>query len=92
MVKFKKKCIKCNEHYVLVSARQRFPVCYECQKVNLDKKIKEPSIKKLFDIPEEFYKENLFLRDIKLNYLKFGNLTDKQIEAFKKTVAGMKKN
>jgi len=47
-------------------------------------------MKKLFDIPEKFYQENLFLRNIKSNYLRFGKLSDKQIEAFKKTVEKMK--
>ena len=46
-------------------------------------------MKKLFDIPESFYKENSFLRDIKINYLRFGNLSEKQIEAFKKVVNDM---
>ena len=46
-----------------------------------------PSYKKLFNIPEEYYKENAFLRSIKINYLKYHNLTDKQIETFKKVAA-----
>ena len=37
-------------------------------------------------------RENLFLRSIKLNYLKYGALTDKQIDAFKKTVERMKES
>ena len=52
--------------------------------------IKDPKMKKMFDIPEEFYKENSFLRDIKIKYLQWGELTEKQIEAFKKTVEKMK--
>jgi len=48
--------------------------------------IKDPKMKKLLDIPEEYYKENSFLRNIKINYLKYGRLTEKQVEAFKKTV------
>jgi hypothetical protein len=66
-------------------------VCYECQKKELQGEIKDPAMKEMFDIPEEFYMRNAFLRDIKINYLKFGNLTEKQIEAFKKTVENMKK-
>lgn len=54
--------------------------------------IEDPKMKKFFDIPKEFYKENAFLRSIKINYLKYGNLTEKQIEAFKKTVKKMKEN
>ena len=61
-------------------------LCYDCQKNDLSKEIKDPEMKKLFDIPEEYYKENGFLRNIKIGYLKYKKLTDKQIEAFEKTV------
>ncbi len=85
-IKFKKKCNKCRKNYVLASAKQRYVVCYECQKSELEGEIEDPRIKKLLDIPEDHYKKNSFLRDIKIKYLRFGNLTVKQIEAFKKTV------
>lgn len=75
---------------VLVSSRSQFPQCYDCQKSELSGEIKDPKMKKMFDIPEEFYKQSSFLRSIKSNYLKFGSLTDKQIEFFKKVVAEMK--
>lgn len=55
-----------------------------------DQSIDDPAMKKLFDIPREFYLENTFLRNIKQSYLRFGSLTEKQIEAFKKTVEEMK--
>ena len=88
---FKQKCWRCRKNYVLVSGRQNFVACYECDKKDLKKKIKDPKMKKMFDIPEEFYKENSFLRSIKLNYLKFENLSPKQIEVFKKVVKDLKK-
>ena len=90
MARYKQKCYRCRKNYVLVSSGQRFAVCYDCQKADLAKDIKDPKMKKFFDIPEEFYKENSFLRDIKSNYLRFGKLTERQIEAFKKTVKNMK--
>lgn len=89
-VKYKQKCFRCRKNYVTVRRGQRFVMCYDCQKEDLNKKIKDPKMKKLFDIPEEFYKENSFLRSIKSNYLRFENLSEKQIEAFKKTVKKMK--
>ena len=52
--------------------------------------IKDPKMKKMFDIPDELYKESSFLRNIKINYLRYGNLTDKQVAAFKKVVGKMK--
>jgi len=89
-IKFQQKCNKCKKNYVTISHRQRYAICYECQKPELEGEIKDPKMKKLFDIPEEFYKKNIFLRNIKANYLRFGSLTEKQIEAFKKTVKALK--
>ncbi len=83
-VTFKKKCWRCRKNYVKVTRRQRYATCYECQKKEMQGEIKNPKMKKMFDIPEEFYKNNSFLRDIKIKYLKFGNLTENQINAFKK--------
>ena len=89
-IKFKQKCFRCKTNYVLVGRGDRFPMCYDCQKGELDKPIKDPVMKKMFNIPEEFYKTNPFLRSIKSNYLRFENLSEKQIAAFKKTVKTMK--
>lgn len=89
-IRFKQKCFRCKKNYVIVGRGQKFVLCYDCQKNELKGEIKDKKMKKLFDIPEEFYEKNSFLRDIKINYLKFGKLTEKQIEAFKKTVEKMK--
>ena len=89
-VRFKQKCFRCKKNYVLATSRSRFVTCYDCEKKELEKEIKDPKMKKMFDIPEEFYKENDFLRSIKINYLRFENLSEKQIEAFKKTIKRMK--
>lgn len=83
---FKQKCSICKNNYVLMTRRSGFPVCYDCQKEQLSKEITDPDMKKLFGIPEDFYKESPFLRDIKLNYLKWGKLSEAQVEAFKKVV------
>ena len=90
MVSYKERCRRCKKNMVVVSSRSQFPQCYDCQKGELNKEIKDPKMKKMFDIPEEFYKQSSFLRSIKSNYLKFGSLTDKQIEIFKKVVEEMK--
>ena len=90
MVRYKQKCFRCKKNFVLITHRQKYVQCYDCQKKELAQEIKNPKMKKLFDIPEEFYKENIFLRDIKVNYLRYNNLSDRQIEAFKKTVERMK--
>lgn len=75
---------------VVVTPSVRFALCYDCQKDELHQEIKDNKMKKFFDIPEEFYKESLFLRSIKINYIKFGKLSEKQIEWFKKVVNEMK--
>ena len=85
-VKYKQKCVRCKKNYVLASSRNKYILCYDCQKDELHGEVKDPNMKKFFDIPEEFYKDNSFLRDIKIKYIKFENLTDRQIEAFSKTV------
>lgn len=87
--KYKQKCCRCKKNYVLVTYRNKFPLCYDCQKSQLVGEIKNLPMKKMFNIPEEFYKENAFLRDIKINYLRFGKLSEKQIEFFKKAVKKM---
>jgi len=91
MIQYQHRCVKCKKNMVLITGRNQFPICYECQKPELQGKISSPTMKKMFDIPEEFYKKNGFLRSIKSNYLKYGKLTEKQIDAFKKTVKEMKK-
>jgi len=91
VIRYKQRCMRCKKNYVTVTSRQRYVICYECQIKDIDTEIKDPKMKKLFDIPEEYYRKNNFLADIKLNYLRFGKLSEKQIEAFKKTVEKLKK-
>ncbi len=90
-VKFKQLCNKCKKNYIIITFKQNYALCYDCQKDDLKKEIKDPKMKKLFNIPEQFYKDNSFLRNIKLYYLKFGSLSEKQMEAFKKSAERMKK-
>ncbi len=75
---------------VLITSRNQFPICYDCQKTELHSTIRNPKMKKFFDIPEELYKNSAFLRSIKINYLRFGDLSEKQVDCFKKTVKDMK--
>ena len=90
VINYKQRCYKCKKNFVTITWKQKFPVCYDCQKEQLNKEIKNKEMREFFNIPEEFYKNNLFLRSIKLSYLNFGKLTEKQKEAFKKTVEKMK--
>ena len=86
---YNQKCARCPK-MVPMTSRKQFPLCYDCQKKDLQGTIKDPKMKKLFDLPEEFYKESPFLRSIKVYYLKFKELTVRQKEYFEKTVKEMK--
>mgnify|MGYP001611023406 FL=1 len=92
MARFKQKCFRCKKNFVLVTSKQKYVLCYDCQKDELSKEIKDKNMKKLFDIPEDYYKDNIFLRNIKISFLRYGNLTEKQINAFKKTVKELSEN
>ena len=85
-IQYKQRCSRCKKNYILTTRTIRFPVCYECEKEELQGDIKDIKMKKMFAIPEKYYKENQFLRSIKINYLKWGKLSEKQIGAFKKAV------
>jgi hypothetical protein len=89
MISFKQICSRCKKNYVLATSRDRYPICFECQKGEMLGEITDPKMKKFFDIPEDFYKQNMFLRNIKINYLRYGRLSEPQIEAFNKTVEKM---
>ena len=89
-VKYKLKCIRCKKNYVTATWKDRYVICYECQKKEMEGEIKDPKLKKLLDIPEEFYRKSSFLRNIKINCIRYGKLTEKQIGAFKKTVQKLK--
>ncbi|MCG2717850.1 MAG: hypothetical protein L6408_03315 [Nanoarchaeota archaeon] len=90
MAKFNQRCFKCKKNFVPVSRIERYVMCYDCQKTELHAKIKDPKMKKMFDIPEEFYKESAFLRSIKINYIRYGELSTAQIDTFKKVVKELK--
>ena len=85
-ITYKERCRVCKKNMVLITSRGQYPICYECHKKQMDGPIEDKEMKKLFDIPEDFYKNNTFLRSIKKNYLRFGNLTEKQLAAFKRVV------
>ena len=89
-VRYKQKCSRCKKNYVIVTYRNRFPLCYGCQKGEMQGEVKNLKLKKLLDIPEGFYEENAFLRSIKISAITYGKLTEKQVEAFKKAVKSIK--
>ncbi len=82
--KFKQKCARCKKNMVLMYSWKQFPVCDECQLNEIDEPIEDKIYRKLFDIDPKLYKESYFLRNIKMQYLRKGILTEKQVEVFKK--------
>jgi hypothetical protein len=55
------------------------------------KPVRNKTFKKLFDLPLELYQENAFLRSIRYQYGRFGSITERQLEAFKKAVRELTK-
>lgn len=90
MASYKKLCYRCKKNYVPASWKDKFVTCYDCTKKESSVEIQDPKMKELFNIPEDYYKENSFLRSIKLNYIRYNTLTERQIEAFKETVKKLK--
>jgi len=88
--KYKQRCAVCKKNMVLMFSRKQFPLCTECHLKRLEEPITDPVFKEMFDLPRKFYEDSYFLRNIKENYLRFGALSEKQIEAFKKAVKEMK--
>jgi len=90
MVQYKERCKLCKNEWALVNYRVRFPVCLKCQMKQLNQEVTDPEFKKMFDIDKDLYEQNSFLRDIKIKYIRFGQLSEKQIETFKRVAKEMK--
>ena len=89
--KYKQLCAICRKNHVLISSGNQFPICTSCSMKQINQPIQDETFKKLFDIDQKLYEESSFLRSIKSNYLRFGSLSEKQIEVFKKVVTELKR-
>lgn len=85
--KYKQLCAICRKNHVLISARGQFPICTACSMRQISQPITDEKFRKLFDIDNKLYEESSFLRSIKSNYLRFGSLSEKQIDTFKRVSA-----
>ncbi len=90
MRSYKQKCIVCRKNYAMVTWKDRNPVCTECRMRDINKPIADKKFKKLFDIDKVLYEKSSFLRNIKSSYLRFGGLSDKQVEVFRKVAEELK--
>ena len=88
--KYKQLCAICKKNHVLIISRNQFPICTSCSMKQINQPITDETFRKLFDIDQKLYEESSFLRSIKSNYLRFGSLSDKQVEVFKKVAAELK--
>ena len=59
--KFKQKCAMCKENWVIMFSARQFPICVKCHMKQIDKEIKDPKMKKFFDIPKKFYEDGLHI-------------------------------
>jgi len=89
MAQYKQRCIVCKKNYVLMTRGQR-PICMTCDMADINEEITEPKWKKFFNIDKKFYEQNNFLRSIKKNYLRQGDLTMKQKQMFIKVAKEIK--
>ena len=53
----------------------------------INQPIEDKKFKVMFDIDQKLYEQSSFLRSIKSNYLRFGSLSEKQVETFKRVAA-----
>ncbi len=86
-IKFKKKCGICKKVWVVIHRRE-FPICTPCHMKRIFSEEQKITAKKFLflNIDKEFYEQSRFLRNIREAYLRFEDLTDRQIEAFKETL------
>lgn len=85
--KYKQICAICRKNHVLISARGQFPICTSCSMREISKPIEDEKFRKMFDIDQKLYEQSSFLRSIKSNYLRFGSLSEKQVDTFKRVAA-----
>lgn len=90
-VSYKQTCILCRKNKVLISSYKQKPICSECGTREF-KEVTEEPFKTLFAIPPELYSESSFLRSIRSNYHRYGSLSEKQVEVFKRVAKEMQEN
>ena len=91
MARYKQLCILCRKNRVVIEQYKQKPICPECEMKSW-KEIKNKKYKNLFDVPKEVYAKSYFLRNVREYYTRFEKLSEKQIEAFKKTAEKLKNN
>ena len=89
-MQFKTKCSFCKKEWVL-SKRGEYPLCVDCHmRIIYGEEITDKKYEFL-EIDKKYYRKSRFLRNIRQAYIRYHELTDKQKEAFLKTVQDVKK-
>lgn len=84
MARYKQLCMLCRKNHAIIESRKQRAICSECEMKDW-KEIKSGKYKKILEIPKEIYMKSYFLRNVRSYYERFGKLSEKQVEAFKKT-------
>lgn len=83
---YKQRCVSCKKNMVLIRSPRQRAICSQCQMSSFSEPITDPKFIELFNIDPALYEKSSFLRDIRYQYGRFGNLSEKQITIFKKVV------
>lgn len=83
---YKQRCLSCKKNMVLIRHPRQRAICSDCQMKSFSTPVTDPKFIKLFDISQELYEQSSFLRDVRYQYGRFGNLSEKQVAAFQKVV------
>lgn len=86
---YKQRCLNCKKNMVLIKYPKQRAICSECQTKSISTPITDPKFKKLFNIDPELYQQSSFLRDIRYQYGRFENLSERQISTFARVVKEM---
>jgi len=89
-LKFKTKCKVCYKNWVTIKFRE-FPICVGCQMKQVGSEEVKGKKYKFLNIDQKLYEKSRFLRNIRISFNRYDELTAKQIEAFKKAVDDIKK-
>jgi len=86
---FKKKCRICNDKWVLDQPKQ-FTICTECHMKQIFSEEVTDKKYAFLNISHDLYQKSRFLRNIRQSYVRFHELSEKQVSAFKETVKSLK--
>ena len=92
MVKYKQKCGRCKKNYTMSLRSQAFVMCADCHEPLINKPIEDADMKAFFEQADDIYDRDAYLRTVKMNYLKYGNITDYQRTQFLKVIDLVRKD